>query len=169
LTFIIKAAERCNYYGLDAQSTGAVIGFVMDCYEKGILTRQDLGGIDAYFGNANALITLIDRIAKRDGVGDVLADGVKVAAEKIGKNSARLAQHIKGLEATGYDLRCLKTAALAAAVSFRGADYNRSGAVSVDLLGKVDRLTAEKGRGKLVRDIEDLYNLIDSSRPSPKS
>jgi aldehyde:ferredoxin oxidoreductase len=162
LNFIIKAAERCNYYGLDAQSTGVVISFVMDCYEKGILSREDLGGIDAYFGNANVLITLIDRIAKREGIGDVLADGVRAAAEKIGKNSARLAQHIKGLEATGYDLRCLKTTALAAAVSFRGADYNRSGAVSVDLLGKVDRLAAEKGRGKIVKDLEDLYNLIDS-------
>ena len=69
---------------------------------------------------------------------------------------------LKGLEVTGYDLRCLKTAALASAVSFRGADQNRSGAYTIDLKGKVDRLKAEKGRGKIIKDAEDIYALIDS-------
>jgi aldehyde:ferredoxin oxidoreductase len=162
LDAIIKAAELCNYYGLDAQSTGVTVSFVMDCHEKGILTHEELGGIDAHFGNAEAVVQLIEKIGKREGIGDILADGVKEAAEKIGKNSMELAQHIKGLEVTGYDLRCLKTAALGFAVSFRGADHNRSGAFTVDLKGKVDRLKAEKGRGKLVKDLEDTYNLIDS-------
>ncbi len=107
----------------------------------------------------DALIQLIEKIGKREGIGDMLADGVKVAAEKIGKNSIQLAQQIKGLEVTGYDLRCLKTAALASAVSFRGADQNRSGAYTVDLKGKVDRLKAEKGRGKLVKDAEDILRI----------
>ncbi|MGD0407108.1 MAG: aldehyde ferredoxin oxidoreductase C-terminal domain-containing protein, partial [Candidatus Bathyarchaeia archaeon] len=102
------------------------------------------------------------KIGKREGIGDVLADGVKVAAEKIGKGSDKLAQNIKGLEVTGYDLRCLKTAALGFAVSFRGADHNRSGAYALDMTGKVDRLKAEKGRGKLVKDSENVYALIDS-------
>jgi aldehyde:ferredoxin oxidoreductase len=101
-------------------------------------------------------------IGKREGIGDVLADGVKVAAEKIGKGSDKLAQNIKGLEVTGYDLRSLKTAALGFAVSFRGADHNRSGVYTLDITGKVDRLKAEKGRGKLVKDSEDVYALIDS-------
>jgi aldehyde:ferredoxin oxidoreductase len=87
---------------------------------------------------------------------------VKVAAQKIGKESDKLAQNIKGLEVTGYDLRCLKTAALGFAVSFRGADHNRSGAYTLDMTGKVDRFKAEKGRGKLVKDNEDVYALIDS-------
>ena len=129
----------------------------MDCHEKGILTHEELDGVDAHFGNGEAVIQLVDKIGKREGIGDMLADGVKVAAEKIGKNSAELAQQIKGLEVTGYDLRCLKTAALAAAVSFRGADHNRSGVYALDLKGKVDRLKAEKGRGKLVKDNEDIY------------
>ena len=107
-------------------------------------------------------LQLIEKMGKREGIGDILADGVKVAAEKIGKGSEQLAQHIKGLEVTGYDLRCLKTAALSSAVSFRGADHNRSSAYSVDLKGKVDRLKAEKGRGKIVKDLEDTYALIDS-------
>ena len=162
LDAIIKAAELCNYYGLDAQSTGVTVSFAMDCHETGILSQEDLGGIDAHFGNAEALIQLIEKIGKREGIGDILADGVKVAAEKIGKDSDKLAQNIKGLEVTGYDLRCLKTAALGFAVSFRGADHNRSGAYTFDMTGKVNRLKAEKGRGKLVKDSEDVYALLDS-------
>jgi aldehyde:ferredoxin oxidoreductase len=162
LDAIIKAAELCNYFGLDAQSTGVTVAFTMDCHENGILTHEDLRGIDAHFGNADALIQLIELIGNREGIGDVLADGVKVAAEKIGKDSDKLAQNIKGLEVTGYDLRCLKTAALSFAVSFRGADHNRSGAYTFDMTGKVDRLKAEKGRGKLVKDGEDVFALLDS-------
>jgi aldehyde:ferredoxin oxidoreductase len=162
LDAIIKAAELCNYYGIDATSTGVTVSFTMDCHEKGILTHEELGGIDAHFGNADALIQLIEKIGKREGIGDVLADGVKAAAEKIGKGSMELAQQIKGLEVTGYDLRCLKTAALGFAVSFRGADHNRSGAYAIDFRGKVDRFKAEKGRGKLVKEFEDVYALIDS-------
>jgi aldehyde:ferredoxin oxidoreductase len=162
LDAIIKAADLCSYYGLDATSTGVTISFVMDCHEKGILTHDELGGIDAHFGNEVALLQLIEKIGKREGIGEILADGVKVAAAKIGKDSDKLAQNIKGLEVTGYDLRCLKTAALGFAVSFRGADHNRSGAYAFDISGKVDRLKAEKGRGKLVKDSEDIYALIDS-------
>ncbi len=162
LDAIIKGVELCNYYGLDAISAGVIVGFAMDCYEKGILTREELGGVDARFGNAEALIQLLEKMGKREGIGDVLAEGVKVAGEKIGKGAEKLAQHIKGLEVTGYDLRCLKTAALGFAVSFRGADHNRHGAYAFDVKGKVDRLKAEKGRGKLVRDMEDVYALIDS-------
>jgi len=159
---IIKAAELCNYYGLDATSTGVTVSFIMDCHERSIISHDELGGIDAHFGNSEALLQLIEKIGKREGIGDILADGVKVAAQKIGKGSDKLAQHIKGLEVTGYDMRCLKTAALGFAVSFRGADHNRSGVYTLDISGKVDRLKAEKGRGKLVKDSEDVYALIDS-------
>ncbi len=162
LDAIIKAMDLCNYYGIDSISAGVIAGFAMDCYESGILTQKDFGGIDARFGNAEAMVKIVDMIGKREGIGDVLADGVKFAAEKIGKGSEKLACHIKGVEVTGYDLRCLKTAALGFAVSFRGADHNRHGAYAFDVKGKVNRLIAEKGRGKMVKDMEDTYNLIDS-------
>ena len=162
LDAIIKAAELCNFYGIDATSAGVIVGFVMDCYEKGILSRDELGGLDARFGNTNALLSLIEKIGKREGIGDILADGVKVAAERIGKNSLELAQQIKGLEVTGYDLRCMKTVALSSAVSFRGADHSRSGVYALDMQNKAERLTAEKGKGKLVKNGEDIYALIDS-------
>jgi aldehyde:ferredoxin oxidoreductase len=162
LDAIIKGMELSNYYGMDAISAGVIAGFTMDCYERGILSQQELDGIDAKFGNADAMVQLVEKIGKREGIGAVLADGVKVAAEKIGKGADKLAAHIKGVEVTGYDLRCLKTAALGFAVSFRGADHNRHGAYAFDVKGKVNRLIAEKGRGKMVRDMEDTYNLIDS-------
>ena len=162
LDAIIKGMDLCNYYGVDALSAGVVVGFVMDCHENGILSHEDLGGIDAHFGNADAMLQLLEKMGKREGIGDTLSDGVRMAAHKIGKGAEKLAQHIKGLEVTGYDLRCLKTAALGFAVSFRGADHNRTGAYAYDVNGKVDRLKAEKGRGKLVGDMEDIYALIDS-------
>jgi len=162
LDAIIKGMELSNYYGVDAISAGVTVGFAMDCYERGLLTREELDGIDAKFGNAEAMVQLVDKIGKREGVGQLLADGVKVAAEKIGKGAEKLAAHIKGVETTGYDLRALKTAALGFAVSFRGADHNRHGAYAFDVKGKVNRLIAERGRGKLVRDMEDVYALIDS-------
>lgn len=162
LDAIIKGMQLTNYYGVDAISAGVIVGFAMDCYEKGILSQKELDGIDARFGNHEAMVQLVEKIGKREGIGDVLADGVKIASEKIGKGSEKLAAHIKGVEVTGYDLRCLKTAALGFAVSFRGADHNRHGAYAFDVKGKVNRLIAEKGRGKLVKGMEDSYAVIDS-------
>jgi len=162
LDAIMKGMDLCNYYGIDAISAGVIAGFAMDCYENGILTEKELAGIDARFGNHEAMVQLIEKIGKREDLGDILAEGVKIAGEKIGKGAEKLAQHIKGVEVTGYDLRCLKTAALGFAVSFRGADHNRHGAYGFDIKGKVNRLIVEKGRGKLVKDMEDQYNVIDS-------
>lgn len=162
LDAIIKGMQLTNHYGVDAISAGVIAGFAMDCFERGLLTPEKMDGIEAKFGNADAMVKLVDKIGKREGIGEILADGVKPAAEKIGNGADRLAAHIKGVEVTGYDLRALKTAALGFAVSFRGADHNRHGAYAFDVKGKVNRLIAEKGRGKLVRDMEDTYNLIDS-------
>jgi aldehyde:ferredoxin oxidoreductase len=162
LDAVIKGSELCNYYGMDSISAGVIVGFAMDCYENGILTQKDMDGIEARFGNHEALVKLLEKMGKREGIGDLLAEGVKFAAEKIGKGAEKLAQHIKGVEVTGYDLRCLKTAALGFAVSFRGADHNRHGAYAFDVKGKFNRLTYEKGRAKAVKDIEDVYTIIDS-------
>jgi aldehyde:ferredoxin oxidoreductase len=128
----------------------------MDCHEKGILSHQDLG-VDAHFGNAEALLYLVEKMGKREGIGERLADGVKVAADKIGKESQKLAQHIKGLEVSGYDLRCFRTAALGFAVSYSGADNDN---FAFDVKGKVDHYT--KGRAKHVADLEDIDHLINS-------
>jgi aldehyde:ferredoxin oxidoreductase len=163
LDAIIEAMRLCNHYGIDGISTGVTIGFAMDLYENGILTKENTGDLDLRFGNHEALIEMVKKIGSRDGwLGETFADGTKRAAEQIGKDAEQYAPHIKGLELPGYDIRGLKTAALGFAVSFRGACHLRSGAYSPDVKGKVDRFVIEKGRGKIVMDAEDIYNVIDS-------
>ncbi len=163
LDAIIEAMRLCNYYGIDGISTGVTVGFAMDLYENRILPKGKTDGLNLRFGNHEALIELVKKIGARNGwLGDALAEGTKRAAEKIGKGAEQYACHIKGLELPGYDLRGLKTAALGFSVSYRGACHLRSGAYSPDVKGKVNRFAIEKGRGKIVKDGEDLYDVIDS-------
>lgn len=162
LDAIIRAVQLSDLYGMDALSAGVVVAFGMECFEKGLITKKDTGGIELNFGNGEAMCEMLTKIALRQDIGDVLAEGVKGAAEKIGKGSESFAMHIKGVEMTGYDVRGLKTAALGYAVSRRGADHQRHGQYGPDLKGQVDRFKAEKGRGKLVMEGEDLYSVMDS-------
>ncbi len=163
LDAIIEAMRLCNHYGVDGISAGVTIGFAMDLFENGILTTENTDGLDLTFGNHEALIEMVKKIGTRDGwLGNVLGEGTQRAAEKIGKGADAYACHIKGLELPGYDLRGLKTAALGFAVSFRGACHLRSGAYSPDVKGSVNRFAIEKGRGKIILDNEDVYNVIDS-------
>ena len=163
LDVIIEAMRIVNEYGMDGISIGVVVAFAMDLYEHGIITKEQTDGIDLRFGNAEALIALIHKIGKREGwLGNTLAEGVAKAAEIIGGEAYRYACHIKGLELPGYDLRTLKTAALGFSVSFRGACHLRNGAYSPDVKGKVNRFKIEKGRGKMIADEGNMYNIIDS-------
>ncbi|MCL2321928.1 MAG: aldehyde ferredoxin oxidoreductase family protein [Oscillospiraceae bacterium] len=162
LNSMIKALEYCDEYGVDAIGTGIVIGFAMECYEKGLITKEDTGGLELNFGNGDAIVEMVRKIALREDIGDLMAEGVKRASEKIGKGSEHFAMHIKGLEMTGYDVRGLKTCALGYAVSRRGADHQRHGSYGWDLSGKADRYTADSTRGKLVMGDEDLYAVVDS-------
>ncbi len=95
---IFKLNDMCNRGGLDTISAGSVIAFAMECYEHGIITKADTDGIDLTWGNAEAMIAMTEKIIYREGFGDVLADGVKVAAEKIGKGAEKYAMHIGGQE-----------------------------------------------------------------------
>jgi len=98
LDSIFKLNDMCNRGGLDTISTGSVIAFVMECYEHGIITRADTDGMELTWGNAEAMIAMTEKIIHREGFGDVLADGVKVAAKKIGKGAEKLAMHVGGQE-----------------------------------------------------------------------
>ena len=163
LDAIIEAMRIVNEYGMDGISIGVVVAFAMDCYEHGIITKEQTDGIDLRFGNAEALIAIIHKIGKREGwLGNALAEGTERAAKIIGNGAEKYACHIKGLELPGYDLRTLKTAALGFSVSFRGACHLRSGAYSPDVKGKVNRFKIEPGRGKLISEESDVYNVIDS-------
>jgi aldehyde:ferredoxin oxidoreductase len=163
LDAIIEAMRIVNEYGMDGISIGVVVAFAMDCYEHGVITKEQTDGIDLRFGNAEALIAIIHKIGKREGwLGNALAEGVARAAEIIGGDAWKYACHIKGLELPGYDLRTLKTAALGFSVSFRGACHLRNGAYSPDVKGKVNRFKIEPGRGKMIVPDGHIYNVIDS-------
>ena len=95
--------DICNRYGLDTISAGSVMAFAIELYENGIITKKDTGGIELTWGNHRALVAMTEKMAKREGIGDLLADGVKVAAEKIGKGAEKFAVHIGGQEVGMHD------------------------------------------------------------------
>lgn len=102
---IIMANEICNRYGLDTISAGACIGFTIECYENGIIDKNDTDGLEMTWGNHKNIIAMLEKLAKREGFGDIIADGVKVAAQKIGKGSEKYAMHIGGQEVPAHDSR----------------------------------------------------------------
>lgn len=156
---IIKANELCDRLGLDTMSTGCTVAFAMECYEQGRLTKTDLDGIDLRFGNEEALIEILQKIAYREGFGNLLAEGVRILATKLGAEDYAI--QIKGLEPSGFDVRGLKGAALAYAVSNRGGCHLRGRVEFMELLGMVDRFKIE-GKARLVKEREDLFTLLDS-------
>jgi len=95
---IFKLNDMCNRGGLDTISAGSVIAFAMECYENGLISKEDTDGIELTWGNADAIIAMTEKIVSRQGFGDVLADGVKVAARRIGKGAERFAMHVGGQE-----------------------------------------------------------------------
>jgi aldehyde:ferredoxin oxidoreductase len=123
LAAICKANELCQRYGLDTISAGATIAFAMECYEDGIITGQDTGGVDLRFGNAEAMVTLTGMMGRREGIGDLLADGVKHASEVLGRGSDMYAIHVKGQEVPMHEPRLKKALGLGYAVSPTGADH----------------------------------------------
>jgi len=167
LESIIKANEICDRLGMDTISAGNAIAFTMYCYEKGIITREDTDGIELKFGNSEALITMLKKIAYREGFGNILAEGVKRASEIIGKGSENIAIHVKGLEPPAYDPRGLKGVALAYAVSCRGACHLRHMAYRPNLTGQkpfekgtINRLSYE-GQAEMVKELEDFHIIVD--------
>ncbi len=121
LAAVIKANELCNRYGLDTISCGSTIALAMELYEKGILSKGDLDGIDLAWGNMEAVMPLIRKIAYREGIGDILAEGSLRAARRIGKGAEEYVVHVKGLEAPMHDPRGFHGMGLAYMMSNRGA------------------------------------------------
>jgi aldehyde:ferredoxin oxidoreductase len=158
LDAVIAADRLADELGLDTISAGVAIGFAMELFEKGILTTEDTGGVELKFGNHKAMVGLLEMIAFRKGLGDILADGVKAAAEKIGKGSEKFAMHVKGLALPAYDIRGAKAQALNWATSAHGADHNKGYAVQeifgVPVPCEVDRLAYE-GKGALCKWNQD--------------
>ncbi len=123
LEAITLAHFLCNEYGIDTISAGNTVGFAMECYQRGILKDKDVDGMDFSWGNAQLIVDIVHKIGNREGIGDLLAEGTKRIAEKLGNGSERFAMHVKGLELPGYDSRAAKITGLAYAVANRGGDH----------------------------------------------
>src|SRR5262245_131972 len=154
---VLEAARRCDELGLDTISAGATIAFAMECADRGLIHEPGLR-----FGNGEVLLLILERIANRDGLGDLLAEGTRRAANTIGGDAPNFAPHVKGLEIPGYEPRALQTMALGFAVGTRGADHNRSGAYEADFSSKADRLHGDVTSAALAVESEDKAALIDS-------
>lgn len=154
---VLAATRRCDELGLDTISTGGTIAFAMECSERGWLSEPWLR-----FGDGEAMLRVIEMIGSREGIGDLLAEGSRRAANAIGHNSIAIAPQVKGLEIPGYEPRALQTMALGFAVGSRGADHNRSGAYEVDFSDKVDRRNITLDAVRHAIDSEDRAALMDS-------
>ena len=170
LESIVALNELCDRLGLDTISTGNVLAFAMECYEKGLVRPERAGGLRLRFGDHEAMMEAVRRIALRDGpFFDLLAEGVARASKALGKEAEEIAIHVKGLEPPGYDPRGLKGVALAYAVSARGACHLRHTAYRPNLTGqhpfkpgvRIDRLSYD-GQAEMIVELEDFYAVVDS-------
>lgn len=126
LRFIAKANELCNKYTMDTISTGMTIAFAMQCYQEGLLTKEDTEGIDLTFGNKEALLILIEKIAHREGLGDLLSQGSYLVAQKIGKDAEKFIHQVKRQEIPMHDPRVKTGVGLQYALSDYGADHMKA-------------------------------------------
>lgn len=163
LETVILANELCSQYGLDTISTGMVISFAMECYENGLLSQEDTGGLELTFGNSRAILDLIPQIARREATGKLLSLGTRRAAEIIGNGAQDFAMQVKGLEMAGYDPRGAKGMGLGYATSPRGACHERGYLLSEVVLEdpNVDRYQ-EAGKGSLVKITQDTVAVKDA-------
>lgn len=177
LVATLKAIELCNMYGIDTMSTGVTIAFAMECYEKGLLTKKDADGLALTWGNHEAMIKLVEKIAKRKGIGDLLAEGSRKAAERLGGRAEEFAMHVKGMEFPLHEVRGMKGHGLGIATSNRGAchlqvetDDMFEGQLDADVgidettfpKEHRDRLYSGPEKVKIVKIVGDLFAAFDS-------
>jgi len=155
--FLAKAANRCHRYGLDMMSTTAQISFLMELYEEGIITDRDTDGIPMKWKNQEAMYSMIEKIAMREGCGELFADGIVSAAEKIGRGAAGYALHVKGMELPQHSHYRIGWA-LGAAVSERGDQLRASTPVIGPIIGPMlKRLPNLAGHGTVEGFIQKNY------------
>ena len=169
---ILKANHLCNRYGLDTIGAGDVIGFILEVYEKGLISNEEIDGLTLNWGDNQLAEVLLKKMSYREGLGDLLAEGSYGAAKRIGKGSEYFSAHVKGQAIISCDPRGLLGWGLAFAVASRGADHLRAHPVveyiftperAKEIWGTekaVDR-TAEEGKGKLIKWCEDVRALAD--------
>ncbi|MGE5508367.1 MAG: aldehyde ferredoxin oxidoreductase family protein [Chitinophagales bacterium] len=168
----LKGVDLCNRLGLDVISTSECIAFLMELHQRGLLSREEADGLDLSWGNAQTAFALVEKIAFREGIGDLVADGVRQAAARLGRGAEEYAMEVKGLEIFQADPRGLKGYALGVAVASRGGDHLRSEPsfeFSEDAEEAVRRFGCReaafrlefKGKGRVVKFAEELSALAD--------
>jgi aldehyde:ferredoxin oxidoreductase len=172
-----QAYTLCNKYGIDTISAGAIISFAMECFEKGLLTRDDTDGIELNWGNHQGMLEMLRKIGEREGFGELLGEGVRRVAEHIGGTAPEYAMHVKGLEFPAHDPRSLASHALGYATGSIGAAHmETAGADHLENCMELDnpRTSPElgfpvalerfdtEGKGRLVARTQDFSCLMDS-------
>jgi len=173
LALALKCIDLANRYGLDAISLSEVISWAMECHERGLLSPDEADELDLTWGHGETILALIHKVAHREGFGDLLADGVKTAARRLGRGSEEIAMEGKGLEVFQADVRSIKAYGLGNAVASRGADHLRSepwfefsndpeeGVRRFGIPETAFRLEY-KGKGLVVKHFEEMAAIADS-------
>ena len=169
---ITMANYLCNEYGMDTVSAGATIAFALECYQRGILTSEQTGGLKLEFGQPDLVVSLVEKIARREGIGDLLAEGSKVISQKLGQGSEHFAIHVKGLELPAYDPRAAKICGLGYVTANRGGDHITGyieGPTFVDMPFLLiedssieDPFVADPKEVKVLVDLENALTVFDS-------
>lgn len=161
LDAVIAADRVCDEYGLGQISAGVCIAFAMECYERGLLTKKDTDGLDLKFGDHEVMMKLLRKITYREGIGDILAEGVKRAAALFGRGTEQYAMHVKGMEMSCFCPRVLKTQAIGFAVSSKGPSHNE-----VRITAECGRIIPEEklksGLGYLAKELTDWSAIANS-------
>ena len=172
-----QAYTLCNKYGIDTISAGAIISFAMECFEKGLITKDDTDGIELTWGNHQAMMEMVRKIGEREGFGQLLGEGVRTAAERIGGTAPEYAMHVKGLEFPAHEPRALASHALGYATGSIGAAHMEP--IGADALENWMELAEPRtspelgfpvalkrfdteGKGRLVARTQDYSCLMDS-------
>ena len=163
LESIIEANDLCNKYGIDTITTGSLIAFTMECYERGWVARKELEGIQLEWGKTEGIFQIIKQIGDREKFGNVLAEGVEYTAEKIGHNAPDIAMHVKGLDLPAHDPRAFESLAVNYATSNRGACHLHGfphvieQGVTVPDIGIKEKVNRFEWRGKaeIVKKVQD--------------
>lgn len=172
LNAITMANYRCNEYGLDTISAGASIAFAMECYQRGILSEAQTGGLALQFGDAELVVDLVEKIGRREGIGDLLAEGTQRMAARLDSGSEHFAMHVKGLELPAYDARAAKITGLGYMMASRGGDHMNGyiqGPTFIDVPFLIvdessirDPFVANPGEARILIDMENALNVLDA-------
>lgn len=169
LVAVSKANQLCNRYGLDTISAGATIAFAMEAYEKGILTTADTDGVELTWGNAEAMVEMVHKMGRREGIGELMCEGSLKMAQALGHNAVEFAVHVKGLEPSAHDPRRFFSQALSYATAARGACHNASWSHPYEIglsMPEIGILEAQdpfqvEGKAQFTATLQNLMSVMD--------